>query len=135
MPVAHLLQDLERRKKTKELEMLWRGAKSFGKEADVFLGTFPTGTKLMSLSDQGKGRQVDQELISCLSQATMGLLLDSTTNGATGTHLSRLAAIFGASEGDDQSHCLLSLLSRTGQYLLCRVQPGRARRLLCQGRP
>ena len=36
-------QDLERRKKTKELEMLWRGAKSFGKEADVFLGTFPSG--------------------------------------------------------------------------------------------
>ena len=56
MPVAYCnMQDLERRKKTKELEMLWRGAKSFGKEADVFLGTFPTGAKLMSLAIMAKG--------------------------------------------------------------------------------
>ena len=30
--------------------MLWRGAKSFGKEADIFLGTFPTGNHSGRLS-------------------------------------------------------------------------------------
>ena len=40
------LQDLELRKKAKQLEFLWRGAKSFGKDADVFTGSFPTGKTL-----------------------------------------------------------------------------------------
>ena len=38
------LQDLDLRKKSKELEFVWRGAKSFGSDADVFTGSFPTGT-------------------------------------------------------------------------------------------
>ena len=126
------MQDLERRKQTKELEMLWRGAKSFGKEADVFLGTFPTGAKLMS--NHGKG---------CRIRAGADVVLVPGNYGPppgfyyewgnwdppvqVGSRLWRFQA--------GQSHRRLSLLSRTGQHLLCGVQPGRARRLLCQGSP
>lgn len=44
------VQDLARRKKTRELELLWRGAASFGDAADVFTGTFPTGKPLVQNS-------------------------------------------------------------------------------------
>ncbi|KAK9786492.1 hypothetical protein WJX73_000911 [Symbiochloris irregularis] len=36
-------QDMERRRKTKELELLWRGSASYGTEADVFTGNFADG--------------------------------------------------------------------------------------------
>ena len=36
-------QDMERRKKRKEMELLWRGAASFGTDADVFTGNFASG--------------------------------------------------------------------------------------------
>ena len=39
-------QDLALRKKQKELEMVWRGAKSFGDQADIFTGNFPDGAWL-----------------------------------------------------------------------------------------
>lgn len=37
------LQDMARRKKRKEMELLWRGAASFGSDADVFTGNFASG--------------------------------------------------------------------------------------------
>lgn len=37
------LQDMDVRKQAKQMEMLWRGAKSFGDTADVFTSNFPTG--------------------------------------------------------------------------------------------
>lgn len=36
-------QDMERRKGRKEMELLWRGAASFGSSADVFTGNFASG--------------------------------------------------------------------------------------------
>lgn len=36
-------QDMEVRKAAKQMEVLWRGAKSFGDSADVFTANFPTG--------------------------------------------------------------------------------------------
>ncbi|KAL0047195.1 hypothetical protein WJX82_009185 [Trebouxia sp. C0006] len=36
-------QDMDVRKPAKQMEMLWRGAKSFGDTADVFTSNFPTG--------------------------------------------------------------------------------------------
>ncbi|KAL0029171.1 hypothetical protein WJX79_000097 [Trebouxia sp. C0005] len=36
-------QDMDLRKPAKQMEMLWRGAKSFGDTADVFTSNFPTG--------------------------------------------------------------------------------------------
>lgn len=38
-----VLQDMEVRKAAKQMEVLWRGAKSFGDSADVFTANFPTG--------------------------------------------------------------------------------------------
>ncbi len=35
------------RKPAKQMEMLWRGAKSFGDTADVFTSNFPTGACLL----------------------------------------------------------------------------------------
>lgn len=40
------VQDMARRKPRKELELVWRGAKSFGAEADIFMGNFPDGADL-----------------------------------------------------------------------------------------
>jgi len=37
------------RKPAKQMEMLWRGAKSFGDSADVFTSNFPTGACLLHL--------------------------------------------------------------------------------------
>ncbi len=37
------------RKPAKQMEMLWRGAKSFGDSADVFTSNFPTGACLLQL--------------------------------------------------------------------------------------
>ena len=39
-------QDMKRRKKRKEMELLWRGAASFGTDADVFTGNFASGGSL-----------------------------------------------------------------------------------------
>lgn len=36
-------QDMEVRKAAKQMEVLWRGAQSFGDSADVFTANFPTG--------------------------------------------------------------------------------------------
>lgn len=36
-------QDMEVRKAAKQMEVLWRGTKSFGDSADVFTANFPTG--------------------------------------------------------------------------------------------
>ena len=36
-------QDMEVRKAAKQMELLWRGAKSFGDSADIFTANFPTG--------------------------------------------------------------------------------------------
>ena len=38
-----MLQDMEVRKAAKQMEVLWRGAKSFEDSADVFTANFPTG--------------------------------------------------------------------------------------------
>lgn len=45
------VQDLDLRKKAKQLEFLWRGARSFGDHADVFTGSFPTGKASRVLQD------------------------------------------------------------------------------------
>ena len=37
------MQDMELRRKSKQLELLWRGAQSYGAEADVFTGNFADG--------------------------------------------------------------------------------------------
>ena len=37
------IQDMAKRRERKEFEMLWRGARSFGSEADVFTSNWPTG--------------------------------------------------------------------------------------------
>ena len=36
-------QDMDKRKKLKQMEVLWRGAESYGADADVFTGNFPSG--------------------------------------------------------------------------------------------
>ena len=38
-------QDLALRKKRRELELVWRGARSFGDGADIFMGNFPDGAR------------------------------------------------------------------------------------------
>ena len=40
---------MSHRIQTKELEMLWRGAKSFGSSADVFTGNFGSGARMLLL--------------------------------------------------------------------------------------
>lgn len=40
---AHAWQDRALRRESKQLELLWRGAKSYGSSADVFTGNFPNG--------------------------------------------------------------------------------------------
>lgn len=37
------LQDMDKRKKLKQMEVLWRGSESYGSDADVFTGNFPAG--------------------------------------------------------------------------------------------
>ena len=42
------MKDMEVRKGAKQMEVLWRGAQSFGDSADVFTANFPTGFSLNS---------------------------------------------------------------------------------------
>ena len=44
----NVVQDMEVRKAAKQMEVLWRGAKSFGDSADVFTANFPTGCILQA---------------------------------------------------------------------------------------
>ena len=41
-----LLQDMQIRKSKKQMEMVWRGAESYGKDADVLACNFPSGALL-----------------------------------------------------------------------------------------
>ena len=38
-------QDIELRKKGRQLEFMWRGTKSYGKWADIWSYAFPSGTR------------------------------------------------------------------------------------------
>ena len=44
-----LLQDMQIRKSKKQMEMVWRGAESYGKDADVLACNFPSGALLWEL--------------------------------------------------------------------------------------
>ena len=47
-PLSSLLplQDMHIRKSKKQMEMVWRGAESYGKDADVLACNFPSGALL-----------------------------------------------------------------------------------------
>ena len=51
---------MDKRKAAKQMEMLWRGAESFGDQADVFTANFPTGNS---------SKEADW---LCCSQASLG---------------------------------------------------------------
>ena len=40
---SNAVQDMDKRKRLKQMELLWRGSESFGSDADVFTGNFPAG--------------------------------------------------------------------------------------------
>ena len=57
-------QDMKRRKKRKEMELLWRGAASFGTDADVFTGNFASGGSLGERCDHACSAAVNYD--SCV---------------------------------------------------------------------
>jgi hypothetical protein len=45
-------QDMAWRKKRREMELLWRGAASFGTDADIFTGNFASGRSCAQATTQ-----------------------------------------------------------------------------------
>ena len=41
-----VLQDMDVRKKAKQMELVWRGSQSYGDTAEIFTGNFPSGILL-----------------------------------------------------------------------------------------